>query len=68
MDYAGKGMRSQLKAASSSGARFACILGSEELSRGAVAVKDLSSGKQQEFPLEKAAERIKAVLKEQAGG
>ncbi|HAF51070.1 MAG: Histidine--tRNA ligase [Synergistales bacterium 54_24] len=68
MDYAGKGMRGQLKAASSSGARFACILGSEELSRGAVAVKDLSSGEQREFPLERAAEMLKTILQGQAGG
>ena len=47
----------QLKAANQVGAERAIILGSEELSRGMVLVKDLESGEEQEVPLDSLADR-----------
>ena len=51
MDLAGKSMKAQMKAASSRGARFACILGESERTRGTVMVKDLATAEQQEITL-----------------
>jgi len=45
------GFGTQLKSASKHGARFAVLLGEKELASGAVAVKDLASGKQEEVAL-----------------
>jgi histidyl-tRNA synthetase len=45
-DYGLKNTRKQMKAASRSGARFALIIGDEELSSGTVMVKDLASKEQ----------------------
>jgi len=47
----------QLKAANQVGAERAIILGSEELSRGMVLVKDLESGEEQEVPLDSLADQ-----------
>lgn len=51
MDLAGKSMKAQMKAASSRGARFACILGESERASGTVMVKDLATAEQQEISL-----------------
>ncbi|MDD2206760.1 MAG: histidine--tRNA ligase [Aminobacterium sp.] len=48
MDYMGRGMKAQFKSAAASGARFACILGGDELAKGVVNVKDLETGEQEE--------------------
>jgi histidyl-tRNA synthetase len=45
-DYGLKNTRKQMKAASRSGARFALIIGDEELGSGTVMVKDLARGEQ----------------------
>ncbi|HAU32077.1 MAG TPA: histidine--tRNA ligase [Desulfotomaculum sp.] len=50
-DYAGRSMKAQLKQAGKSGAPFVVILGSDELRRGKVALKDMLSGSQTEVPL-----------------
>jgi histidyl-tRNA synthetase len=47
LDFTGKQMKGQLKDAVRSGARWAAIIGSDELSAGAVTLKDLSTEKQQ---------------------
>ena len=47
----------QLKAANQVGAERAIILGSEELSRGMVLVRDLESGEEQEIPLDSLADQ-----------
>ncbi len=51
MDLGGKSMKAQMKAASSRGARFACILGENERAGGTVTVKDLATAEQRELPL-----------------
>ncbi len=51
-DTAGHGLGGQMKRAGRSGARYAVLVGDDELERGLVSVKDLSSGEQSEAPLE----------------
>ena len=48
MDYLGRSVKAQFKAASSLGARFAAIIGESEMEKGTVSLKDLESGKQVE--------------------
>jgi histidyl-tRNA synthetase len=53
-------MKRRMQKASASGARFAIILGDDELARGEAAVKDLASGEQRNLPLAGLAEALKA--------
>src|SRR4029077_15913080 len=48
--YGDRSVKSQWKQADRSGAAFGVMLGRDEASRSAVAVKDLTSGEQIEFP------------------
>jgi histidyl-tRNA synthetase len=48
-DYSGKSMKAQMRAADRSKARFAVIIGDDELGRGTVQVKDMETGEQQEI-------------------
>ena len=54
-DTAGHGLGGQMKRAGRSGARFAVLVGDDELQRGAASIKDLRSGEQQEGPADPAA-------------
>ena len=47
MDLGGRSFKAQLKSANSSGTRFACIIGPDELKANNVSVKDLITGKQE---------------------
>lgn len=51
-DLSGRGMKGQMKDASRSGARFAVILGDDEIASGEVTVKDLGSGDQERVQLD----------------
>jgi histidyl-tRNA synthetase len=60
-DMAYKGnMKKRMQKASASGARFAIILGEDELARGEAALKDLGSGDQRNVPLASLAEALRA--------
>ena len=48
MDYMAKSMKSQMKSAGSM-AQYACILGSDEIAKGIVTVKNLADGTQEEL-------------------
>ena len=50
-DTADRSFKAQMKNAGASGARWACILGPEELAKGCAAVRDLEEGSQTEVPL-----------------
>ena len=52
LDLAGRSMKGQMKQASSSGARWAAILGEREIAGGTVTLKDLSTGEQQEAAID----------------
>lgn len=60
LNYASPSMRSAMRQAGKSGARFALIIGSDERSRGAVSVKDMDRGSQEEV----AAGALAAYLRE----
>ncbi|MCL2767668.1 MAG: His/Gly/Thr/Pro-type tRNA ligase C-terminal domain-containing protein, partial [Synergistaceae bacterium] len=47
MDLAGRSFKTQLKLADNSGARFACIIGPEEIKMNNVSIKDLKMGSQE---------------------
>jgi histidyl-tRNA synthetase len=58
MDYAGRGMKGQMKDAARSGARWAAIIGDDELAAGEVTLRDLESGEQQRVSLDDVRERV----------
>ena len=53
-------MKRRMQKAAASGARFAVILGDDELAKGEAAVKDLDSGEQSKVALERLAEAVRA--------
>jgi histidyl-tRNA synthetase len=59
MDFAGRSMKAQMKSASQAGARFACILGDDEIASGSVTVKNMGTGEQQTVPRGEAIEKIR---------
>lgn len=59
MDYMGKSMKGQMKAAGAA-AEYACILGTSELEKGVVMVKDLKEGTQEELTPEQLINKLKA--------
>jgi histidyl-tRNA synthetase len=58
LDLMGRAMKGQLKDASRSGARFAAIIGEDEVASGMVSLKDLSSGEQQTVAPDELTDRI----------
>lgn len=60
VDIDGRSMKSQLRQADKSGARFAMILGDDELAKGTVQVKRLSTGEQWEVARSEAVTRLEA--------
>lgn len=62
----GRSMRAQMKAADRSGARFALIVGEEELAKGVVAVKSMVDGSQQEVSLTDTVAYLREELSRQA--
>jgi len=47
-DYCGRSLKAQMKHAAKIGARFVVIVGEDEAARGAVTVRDMQSGRQEE--------------------
>lgn len=58
MDYEGRSVKGQLRAANKAGARFVAVLGPDEVAKGTVNLKDLSTGVEEQVPQEKLADRI----------
>ena len=48
LDFGGRGAKGQFKQADRSGARYAAILGEDELSRATIKVRDMASGEERE--------------------
>ena len=62
LDFGGRGAKGQFKQADRSGAAFAAILGEDELSRGTIKVRDMSSGEEREVTLtDGAGELLRAI-------
>ena len=59
LDLMGRGMKGQMKDASRSGARWAVIVGENELASGTATVKDLDSGEQSDAPIDSIEERFR---------
>ncbi|MFB7815494.1 histidine--tRNA ligase [Paenibacillus chitinolyticus] len=57
-DYQGRKMKTQMKSADRSAARFVAILGDDELERGEITVKTMATGEQETIKLENFAETI----------
>ncbi len=49
--YGGRGVKSAMKSANRSGAKYAVVAGDRDLAEGVVQVKDLGSGEQAPVPL-----------------
>ncbi len=60
LDLAGRAMKGQMKDASRSGARWAVILGEEEMVSGEATVKDMQSGEQVKVPFDEIESRVRA--------
>ena len=61
LDVMGRSMGAQLKAASGAGARFAVIVGREELDSGRLILRDMSGGEQEAMTLEEIIERLSPI-------
>lgn len=48
-DYENKSLKAQMRKANDLSARFVCIIGEDELTKGTVTVRDMSSGQQEEL-------------------
>jgi len=51
LDVMARGLRAQLKQADRMGARFALLLGEDEIRRGVAAIRDMATGTQEDAPL-----------------
>jgi len=58
MDYNGRSMKSQMKNASNT-AKFACIIGGNEIEKGVVTFKDLQNATQEELSVEQIINKLK---------
>jgi histidyl-tRNA synthetase len=63
----GRGMKGQMKDADRTGARWAAIMGDEELAAGEVILRDLQSGDQQRIARSEIAAAITRVHEEETG-
>jgi len=61
--YDRRSLKAQMRLAGKLGARFVILLGDDEISRGAAAVKNMETGKQTETPLDKVAEQIQQKVR-----
>ncbi len=58
LDIDQKSLKSQLRQADKSGARYAAIIGEDELGRGTAQLRDLATSEQSEIPLEEIARHL----------
>ena len=58
MDYAGRSMKAQMKQANKSGARYAVILGEDELAQGTAVVRDMVQSTQETWSLDDMVKRL----------
>ncbi|MGW3542898.1 histidine--tRNA ligase [Nocardia niigatensis] len=60
--YGGRGMKGAMKAADKSAAQVALVLGDREVAEGEIGLKDLSTGKQRQIPLDEAVAQVAALF------
>ena len=61
--YGGRGVKGSMRAADRSGARYALVLGDRDLEAGTIGIKDLTSGEQQDVPLDHAQAELLRLLR-----
>ncbi len=61
LDLEGRSLKAQMRQANKDRFRYALILGTDEMARGHVTLKDMIGGAQQEVPLAEAADRLAAL-------
>jgi histidyl-tRNA synthetase len=62
VDFTGRGLKAQLKGANRVHARFAVILGDDELAAEAATLKDLDSGEQKTLPEERLSDLLEVLI------
>ncbi|MBY0790032.1 histidine--tRNA ligase [Corynebacterium pseudokroppenstedtii] len=62
MSYGHRGLKGSMKAADRAGARFALVIGEDELAKSIVQVKDLHEGEQTAVPLDQVVQEIRGRL------
>ena len=59
VDYAGRSMKAQMKQANKLGAKFAAIMGDDELSEGVVMLRDMAGSEQEKVPVNELISKLK---------
>lgn len=62
INYEGSSLKSQMRSANKAGAKFAIIIGEEEIKSNAVSVKDMSTGKQERINSNQIVDELKNKL------
>lgn len=62
MDHQGRSLKAQFKYADKLLARYTAVLGEDEVQKGVVKLRDMSTREERELPLQTAPEQIKALL------
>ncbi|MEG0048157.1 MAG: histidine--tRNA ligase [Clostridia bacterium] len=62
MDHQGRSLKAQFKYADKLGAKYIVIIGDDELAKGVVKLRDMSTKEEQEIPLENAASTLKGII------
>lgn len=62
IDYLGRSLKSQMKVANRAGARFAVIIGEDELSKGMAMVRDMEAGSDEEIPFNQVVRALRLRL------
>lgn len=57
-DFVGRSLKAQLRTANRSGARYALIIGEDELSRGKVVLRDMEKSQQEEIDLDETVQKV----------
>ena len=63
MDYAGRSMKAQMKQANKANARFALIIGEDEVKEACVQLKDMAKSEQQKVSFDNIVEKLSAEVK-----
>ena len=63
MDYAGRSMKAQMKQANKANARFALIIGEDEVKESCVMLKDMEKSEQQKVSFDTIIEKLCAEVK-----
>lgn len=59
VDYAGRSMKAQMKQANKLGARYAAIMGEDELAEGVVMLRDMAGSEQEKVPVAEIVNKLK---------